>query len=203
MFCAHCGKPIAEGCNFCSNCGAKHSNSQALQQDELQTLSHLIDFFAKKQPQYDEYVALSTCIRDIHYSRTPLIFAIVLSALSPYILAANVMTLPGTPVWLFLIPAIFMLVAIFLFKWASKIRGEANQKLNEAKSRQQQIAEELYQYYRSYPNCPVSTEYTNPNTLTEIKQIILSGRASTIQDALRIHGEDLYRQKCNGFSQQA
>ena len=55
--------------------------------------------------------------------------------------------------------------------------------------------------YAEYPLCPIGPEYSNPDVLYALLQVIQSGRADTIKEALNILIDDSYRQKMQEYSQ--
>ena len=79
---------------------------------------------------------------------------------------------------LFCIPGFAMIAGGVLMKINNR------RKLAHYRQEYANLALELSNHYRAYPNCPVGPEYSNPRILWGILRILQSGRADTIRDSL-------------------
>ena len=207
MFCQKCGNQINSNAEFCPKCGKPLSpqanasgrvssvqQRQQIRQDELDEIDKMINYFSKKQNQYDEYD--DVCIRlNPNYIKMRIwlpILGIVMGFFGILNLA-NRSFLYGT---------FFTLEAIGLvFTFILNIRARHKNSIVSTK-RYYDLSDELYQHYLNYGSCFVSPDYSNPSNLIAIKQTIQSGRADTITDALNILLDDQHKATMEAYSAQ-
>lgn len=73
-FCSKCGKQLQEGSNFCDGCGAsvnintQVNPTQETRKSSLEEMDKMINYFSKKQAQYDEY---DNCVEQLSYYSNP------------------------------------------------------------------------------------------------------------------------------------
>lgn len=107
------------------------------------------------------------------------------------------------PMWLCGIVFFGGLTMIIMFIITSVVRAN---NYSRALSRYEALSAELMDHYSAYlasrGHCLVSPEYTNPHNLAEILNVIRSGRADTIRDAVNILVEDAHRFNMRAIARQ-
>ncbi|MCR4814775.1 MAG: zinc ribbon domain-containing protein [Lachnospiraceae bacterium] len=149
------------------------------------------DYFSKKEKEYYELDKLNKRInhlmRNSQYSNS-LVAGILLTIVGavPIILhilkyinfEANIAIVYILGL-LFLVPGIIMLI-FNLIKIPLRIKAIS------LEPRKNELIDELQQYYRKYPGIvPVGIEYTTPDMIYQIGEMIRTGKASTFEGALR------------------
>lgn len=213
MFCQHCGKPLPDGAAFCPACGGGISapatdyqaQKQAVRDSEIAVLRDAIRHFEQKRQQYAAYD--NACAMFNHYARgarsTLIAFGAVLLSLSVLILA--VVVAPEiiyerqtvTDLWVVLFGA--LAPGIIMLTVGISLKVNCRRQYVRYYAQCTQLADELYAHYTEYYNCPVGQEYTNPAVLTVILDVLQSGRADTIKDALNIALNDVNRRRMDAY----
>ena len=207
MFCSKCGHQVADNTHFCPNCGNSISAAQvpvpeapsvpdpmmqyqiqknAVRQSEYRVLDHLIAHFSQKTEQYDDYDTATEAVN--YYSRGArkglIVWGAILTAFGFIFLLSlfdsQAASLATVGLFMFLLPGLFMIFGGIMMQVANK--------KNYQKSLYvwQQLADELYNHYMAYPNCPVGPEYSNPHILVALRNTLQSGRADTIKECLNL-----------------
>ena len=189
MFCQNCGTQITQNAAFCPICGQPMTASQPQsvssaslrmqnREDELHEINRMIAYFSVKQSQFDELDAVRERLQPKYLRKRPslLVWGII-SAFWGFMFLFN----GGIPIGVALLLGAGAMV--FAFVRSTQIRKE-----NYAAARQRfyELSEELERYHAGYGPCIVSVAYANPYTLAAIRDIIQSGRANTITDALNM-----------------
>lgn len=204
MYCSNCGNIIADTAKFCPSCGQTvpqvqqpssqviyvttpsipyQEQTRAIRQEELQTLDHMIAYFSIKQTQYSSYER--TWKKVVHYARGAKKALIVWGAILAVfgligtIAASTEADGAGLAVaCVMLIPGLIMIAGGILMQIVN--RKNYRNALNEYTN----LVNELTAHYNAYPNCPVGYEYSDPEILYILRNILKSGRTSTIQESL-------------------
>lgn len=194
MFCQKCGQEMPDGAQFCMKCGAKVEKEQPKvmprtvdRNQEIAELEKMIEYFSQKAPQYAEYDTV--CLNVNHYAvgftnvlRVIGILVVVFGSflgvyMSEYTRTAqygNLIVLVMLAIGVGMIVANQMMVKRFR-------HGAA-----ETYQRYDLLTVELYENYMAYGECAIGCEYTNPNNLRAILEMIESGRADTAKDAINM-----------------
>ena len=61
------------------------------------------------------------------------------------------------------------------------------------------LSKELFDHYISYPNCPVGPEYINPQILSLLHSVLLSGRADTVKESINLVIDETHRAKVREY----
>ncbi len=207
MFCSNCGNQVADGTRFCPHCGGGIASANvsipeapvapdpmmqyqmqknAVRHSEMRELDRLIGHFSQKADQYDDYDIATAAVN--HYSRgarkAMIVWGAILAAFGFIFLLAQfdseAAPLAVVGLFLFLLPGAFMIFGGIMMQVANK------KNYQQALEVWQQLSEELYYHYISYPNCPVGPEYSNPNILMVLRNTLQSGRADTIKECLNL-----------------
>ena len=221
MFCPNCGKENNQKAAFCAECGAvlatltapagftAEINQAARRQDLLTGLGVLATKVNEKADTYERlkeaqrqylsgkeglkgsagktFAAISACI-----GAMMVIWAIemVVSSIAdpanrqPLIVVMFLLAFGGGA----LIPQICYSVSAKGHKkriaFAEKWIPELNQ--------------ELVEFYKTIPNNPLVYEYTNPDTIYALSQLIYLGKADSIKEAILCLDDERYRQSVQG-----
>ena len=63
------------------------------------------------------------------------------------------------------------------------------------------LSQELNDHYNAYPMCPVGAQYSNPEIIEVIMEVMQSGRANTIADAINILINDINQSEMQAYLQ--
>ncbi len=204
MFCPYCGTPVAEKTAFCVNCGGRVTPApqpayaapnpyeaqlqqyqmakEATRQKELEALSAAITHFSQKANAYKDYD--DACKKVNHYAPGAkvalLVWGIIVAAIGLLMLFTDLSegASPEAALLVLFLPG----NAMIAFGIVMKLRSSRN--LERYREQYGHLSVELMNHYLSYPNCPVSPEYTNPEVLIHFYRMIQSGRADTIRDCV-------------------
>ena len=192
-FCKQCGTDIKDA-KFCPSCGAaanedvavnnRHSVNADIRRQSLSEMSDMLKYFGVKQAEYDKQDALEDEIlsREAKGYFGWLIIAAVFALMSfgLYKLGNDSFV---QVVALCILPGIFTAIFILLRKKNAK-------KLRIARKKYEKVTAELEAHYAAFGYCPLGVEYTDPDILAEINDVIRQGRANTPEDALNRLLED-------------
>lgn len=199
MFCQNCGTQIADGVAFCSNCGASVNGAvaapapvapapnvydyqmqkNAIRQGEIDSLQRTMDYFMQKKDTYEMYDAVCTLVN--YYAggakKSLLVWGAIIATFGFF---AAGMGAGGAGVAAFIIPGAAMIVGGILM--------QVNNRKKYAYYQEQyaELSQELYDHYMSYPNCPIGPEYSNPEIIALIMEVLRSGRADTIKESINV-----------------
>lgn len=212
-FCSNCGAEIAEGAKFCPSCGtavnghavaaAADNNVQgAERENSLNELSKIYEYFDKKRSVYDEWNYVTYTISDLSengkqkvarklyfYGSISIILIIVsllLLSLLKTIISPELIELLKS-----LIP---FLILILCFGGLIRASRQQKKKIRELTARKEVLRGEINEYYNNYGNCPIGIEYTFPKDIEHMIDIIRSGRATKLSDALNMMLDDYHKQ---------
>lgn len=219
-FCINCGKEYDEGAMFCTSCGAAVNSSIVTQNKQpynaeslgtdsvksfidarnshIEELTKMCDYFS---PYKDKYNRLYFLINTLSHGYTlvpALIIGIFISstigigmAYPQLIKLIETGEISEIGILGFFIYAIGIAL-IFLF-----IFGTINRNIKRKKNKKecQMLFDELWKYYISYGPCVLGFEYTFPEMLQEIKNIVLSGRVNNTKEAINILLSDRQKQR--------
>ena len=170
-----------------------YEQSVQMRKESLNELSRMIEYFGRKQPQYHEYDQCNARLNKLMRgtSVAPLVWGIIICVFNmlPLVLfASDIFTgrngsnaLGGMIFFgLFFLLGIGLIV-IYICKKAG--RGKEKGRLL---ARVGQLAQELTQYYIAFGYCPLGAEYSNPEILMRVADVLRSGRADSPKEAINI-----------------
>ena len=217
MFCKYCNNIIEDGSNFCPICGSNlvsvnqtsmntsdvtiSSYISNLRQSELQKICDVIAHFTPMRTVYNEYDKTARNICDCHNrSKAPLIWGLILSVFSFIGIMNTIMedsiSDPNSLIYIaiFLVPGTALLTLFFVGGYTKRKELETSIALYC------ELSSILMKHYKTYEDCPVGPQYTNPDNLLAIKNTIISGRADSIKEALNILIDYSYRKRVQDYS---
>lgn len=212
-FCSNCGAEIAEGAKFCPSCGTAvngqavsavaDSNSQLLdKENSLNELSKMYEYFDKKRSVYDEWNYISYSISDLSENGKKKLtgkfymyggIAIILIIVSLFLLSL-LKTIIGSEIIELLKSLIPFLLILLSFVGLIRASRQQKKKIRELTARKEVLRGEINEYYNNYGNCPIGIEYTFPKDIEHMIDIIRSGRATKLSDALNMMLDDYHKQ---------
>lgn len=230
-FCSNCGAKVEAGNRFCIGCGSPVEQTAVvpapvyvpvsaiaqqgnLRQQSIIEINRMIQYFSKKQAQYDEY---DDCCEKISYYSNPRsrvsvrggrgtifkVFGLIMTigggiyclfslmVMAVYSKASRAdpeavafMVIP----WVVLAAGIAFLIVsgIKSRAYAGRVKAERERLLRYYEERCDALASELSTYFFNYGYCPVAASYTNPRILQLIRDPINLGRADTIKEAINV-----------------
>lgn len=213
MFCSNCGKQVSDTSAFCIFCGNQiqakgqynteiyksNLSRNNIRNEEVKELKRMINYFSLKQNNI--YQALEECSfrlkrLDEQKSRALLVFGIIFTASFGVFLLSVLSHFEKTKdvgITLFLLVFFFLFTAapgILMISGYKKYSRAFEAKREVVLKEYHNIANEFKNQYLAYQNCPIGIEYCTPEFLTCLLEIILSGRADTIKEALNLVIDD-------------
>ena len=168
----------------------------AVRQSEISALTDVYNYFNVKRSEFEEYDAVCTLMN--HYAKGAkgalLVWGIIVTVMSFMFLGIGGSGAVGAFL-LFFIPGAAMIAGGILMKINNK------RKLAYYQDRYAILSDELYNYYMSYPSCPVGAEYVNPEILEVIMGVLNSGRADTIKEAINVLIAEANQAEMNAYLQ--
>lgn len=165
---------------------------QKARQDSINELAKMISYFGQKADRFREYEITQNKVAVLERGtgKAPLVWGILLiiffGIMDVFTVAAiisadgplSVALIIGGIIGIFILLGI-LLIVIFIVKNSS-----TKKKYAAEKTKLTDIAYELTNYYVSYGYCPLGIEYSNPDILIKVTDIIRAGRAINPQDAV-------------------
>lgn len=213
MYCPYCQTVLVDDAVFCSQCGKRvkanpvqpaavpvnpqmqqyQAQKDAIRDSELTLLNRLMQHFSQKQSAYDLYDTV--CERVNHFakgcSNALLIWGSILVSFSLLLILMFIPEIQEGVLPIEELPEVLAVMGILIFgpgimMIIGGILMKVNNKRQLTKYRQQYagLSYELRQHFLSYPNCPISPEYTNPRVLVKLQNLITSGRTDTVKESL-------------------
>ena len=181
-FCKQCGTDMGDA-KFCPNCGASTESITAVQQTPgadshqrcLADFQHMMGYFGAKADRYKELDTVSAEVK-MREEKTN----------GGWIVMAVISLLIGI-----FSKAVFFYIAVAGFVAGFVLTRKKNKdKLAIALAKQQDLTQELQQYYDDYGYCSISQKYTHPDILPELYDIVADHRAITPTDTINIYIAD-------------
>lgn len=184
--CKQCGTDL-NGARFCPNCGASATGDLVqhgyagvpmgadTRQRSLADMEHMLNYFGANKQMYDDFEAVSKEVED-RSTR----------GYGGWIGTAIMSVLIGV----FAEAAFFYVAAVAFVAMFVMLKKKNKGKLAIAVAKQNDLKNQLEEYYNAYGYCSVGLEYTKPSTLQALYELVRKGRASTPGDAINIYLAD-------------
>jgi hypothetical protein len=208
--CNECGYEN-HGRRICKRCGAPldlSAEKNGISVDDLPDMSlyevnkelkKLIRYFDFMRAQYSEY---EFCNQKLDYldkkGYVPigvLVFGIIMMGVTTWLsvlVALRAFKLyNGLILWL----AMFFVDGLYAAVAYSRSLKDNRKKIKKYLGREVELAKQLTNYYNDYGPCLLEAKYTDPRILDRLQNIIKSGRASSLEQALDLLFEDSGRTK--------
>lgn len=208
--CNECGYEN-HGRRICKRCGAPldlSAEKNGISVDDLPDMSlyevnkelkKLIRYFDFMRAQYSEY---EFCNQKLDFldkkGYVPigvLIFGIIMMGVTTWLsvlVALRAFKLyNGLILWL----AMFFVDGLYSAVAYSRSLKDNRKKIKKYLGREVELAKQLTNYYNDYGPCLLEAKYTDPRILDRLQNIIKSGRASSLEQALDLLFEDSGRTK--------
>lgn len=208
--CNECGYEN-HGRRICKRCGAPldlSAEKNGISIDDLPDISlyevnrelkKLIRYFDFMRAQYSEY---EFCNQKLDFldkkGYVPigvLVFGIIMMGVTTWLsvlVALRAFKLyNGLILWL----AMFFVDGLYAAVAYSRSLKDSRKKIKKYLGREVELAKQLTNYYNDYGPCLLEAKYTDPRILDRLQNIIKSGRASSLEQALDLLFEDSGRTK--------
>lgn len=181
------GQPVAGGYVYPTQPLMYNQGFAQAREQALAELNVILNHFAPKVDVFQRYENVNKDIQKFSQtSKAPIVWGIIIALLGigllldgifgvkhsadkiPYFIAAGVFALIGAG-----------LIVLFVFK-LKKHKQKREELIVEAG----ELSNQLTLLYNGCGNCPVAPEYTDPRILFKLQAIIISGRCSSIPEAL-------------------
>lgn len=208
--CNECGYEN-HGRRICKRCGAPldlSAEKNGISIDELPDISlyevnrelkKLIRYFDFMRAQYSEYEfcnqKLDLLDKKGYVPIGVLVFGIIMMGVTTWLsvlVALRAFKLyNGLILWL----AMFFVDGLYAAVAYSRSLKDNRKKIKKYLGREVELAKQLTNYYNDYGPCLLEAKYTDPRILDRLQNIIKSGRASSLEQALDLLFEDSGRTK--------
>lgn len=210
-FCSNCGAEIAEGAKFCPSCGTAvngqsvevvaDNNSQLSEREKsLDELSKMMEYFSQKKDLYGR-LKNNQILTEIEwgYGKKPkkmdgvwkFLGMIPLICGWLYFLWDSIDSGWSIDISVLIVPFSCMIFSLLIQGYGKK---KKTQKLKQLAQEKERLLQELQDYYNAYKNCPIGIEYTDPIDIEKIMDIVRSGRATRISDAINTILDDIHKE---------
>ena len=204
MYCTNCGAEIREESRFCKSCGVeikKFSKKQetyntayqsqtyhSVRKESMEQLRDMYNYFSVKEAAYEELINLDIELSSpIQVSNKGKIWGLILtifgSCCVPLAIAAH-------SIEAFIAVIIILGPGIFLLTSRSRKIKRIQLDRENKRQRMQVIAEDVVAHYNNYGPCPIGVEFTDPKSLEALYEVIRSGRADTLKEAINVLAAD-------------
>ena len=171
----------------------------SIRQSEIASLANCYEHFNQKRETFKEYDRIGQRVN--YYARGAKSALIVWGGI---IAGFNLILLtgfassepPASVVFMFLLGMLIGGVMIF-GGIMMKVKNKKNRALVE--SEYIRLSQELNDHYNAYPMCPVGAEYANPEILELIMNVLNSGRADTIKEAINVLIAEVNQAEMNAY----
>ncbi|MDY6339585.1 MAG: hypothetical protein SPL61_08110 [Saccharofermentans sp.] len=208
--CNECGYEN-HGRRICKRCGAPldlSAEKNGISVDDLPDISlyevnrelkKLIRYFDFMRAQYSEYEfcnqKLDLLDKKGYVPIGVLVFGIIMMGVTTWLsvlVALRAFKLyNGLILWL----AMFFVDGLYAAVAYSRSLKDNRKKIKKYLGREVELAKQLTNYYNDYGPCLLEAKYTDPRILDRLQNIIKSGRASSLEQALDLLFEDSGRTK--------
>ncbi len=157
--------------------------------DALDELQRAYQWFSKKQREYDEYDSISNRLPRMNRvgKRALLIWGCIIASVSLMMTFVLISQKDESfPVGLIgILIGAAMILGFFLI--------EANRKKTVAQlnNRLEQLGQELTEHFIAFGKCSFGAEYSNPQIISRILNLVRSGRADSVKEGINIMLSDL------------
>ena len=193
-FCSNCGCELSSTTKFCPSCGTAIGNVAVAVKEKEETvaataiskrdMAFLYTYFLQKDNEYKEYDALS--VKITKYGKLRKYISVLFLAVFGIVPATSEVSKELSTVlsalWIILDIGVIVGLKILL-----------SSKLKKSKARMEELNQILSEHYNAYGSCPIGIEYTRPSDIAQIQDVIRSGRAETISEALNIIIDDIHK----------
>ncbi len=219
MFCGNCGTRISDGLRFCPYCGVQiqdiaeervvpyASRETGFMEEEftrrgreaaINELERAYDWFSEKQSKYREYDSLSKRLPKMNRvgKRALMIWGCIIASFSLLYLLIIAYTMlsrnssEGLGIMLAL-PIVGLLIGAAMIIGFFMLDAKRRKAVHALQQKQTKIAEELTQHYIDFGPCSFGAEYSNPEIINTILNLVRSGRADSVKEGINIMISDL------------
>ncbi len=203
-FCSKCGYHFEDGAEFCPKCGSKvegnvvHGGSFVdgdAMMDRMHTINEytkIRDYFLVKADRYEELAEAEFVLANsnIKYSKGRVIWGAILLGLGVIGLIAAI---AEPRIGAFIICAVLFAFGGIMFSSYFKKTNAVKRMVEENTKIRDEATKELMQYYMAYGICPIGFEFTYPDKIEAIGNVLKEGSAYTFKEAIQIVKEDEHR----------
>lgn len=176
------------------------NGSSAMRNGALTELSKMHQYFSKVQSKYDEFDRINETLPKMNRvgKKPMLVFGIITLSIALIftVVAANTHSeLAITPCVLFSIIGFGLLGGFIAIEIVRKKR------VQNYNNRLIQLSKELMYHYNNYGKCQLGADYTNPRIIEKLYDMVQSGRADTIKEAVNQLLSDMRMNEMAGYAQ--
>lgn len=195
-FCSKCGTEISESTKFCPNCGQsvnfelspsgknEVAGSKLSAKDEI---AKIYDYFSQRQDLYQRFDSLTEKINGIP-QRIKLFRFLACGIFIVFLIIA--MMYKNQKV----LETIMGVILAASFGWYFYYRFiKSRLTLKKLNSERDSVNSEILDYYNAYGDCALGVEYTRIQDIQLIADMLRSGRATSIADALNLIIDDEHK----------
>lgn len=208
MFCSNCGKEITENSKFCPHCGSAVNQIEETKTRDVAQGNGLLDklsdckiYFSQISALYDFHRIGSKLINNTVWIKK------VNSKFTEGIICLLLGVITFIPTFKYIIenewvPLIFLwevVIAEIVFAIVGGVMTLIYKKHKSTiafyKEKMPVIDGKIADYYNKYSDCPISIEYSDPNTIERIISYLNSGRAENIKEAINVYEDECHKEQ--------
>jgi len=213
MFCAKCGKEINDRANFCQYCGTsikltdnelddvKGSSFAQEKKADILKLKKCLEHFGEIRDVYEKYSEHWNIKRELDsldgctFFLGVIVCGAILSFLGTLLFSIFVYNLPSSV-------GLFLTLALPFVFW---FLGVIHRKKKKAyiQNQLEDIYKIIEQHYQKYEDCPLAIGNTSPSRIEEYINLIETGRADSIKEAINLQIDDEHKTKMLRLQQEA
>lgn len=157
-----------------------------IRQSEISSLNQAFNYFYQKKAEFDAYDEACNMVN--YYSQGAksglIVWGAIIASIGLISSLSYVEHQSAGGLFAILCCTVFPAIAMIFGGIKMKVNNRKN--LNHYQEEYSRLSQELYTYYTNYPGCPIGPEYANPDIITLIMEVLRSGRADTIKEAINV-----------------
>lgn len=188
-FCPNCGTPVGNEVMVSGNTSVIYGQPKSERQMALDELDAIKEHFNFIFPEYAEHLAKTL---ELEMLKKKKILRWIFTM--PLWFLGALFTVDFIPTRF--LQVIYLLASVILpIVIPIRRKKQTTQKIKNLEKEADELAEKVVAHYNSYNGeCPIGLEFYNLPSLDEIRNIITSGRANTIQQALNLMLDDRHKE---------
>lgn len=192
-FCPNCGTPVGNEVMVSGNTSVIYGQPKSERQMALDELDAVIDHFSYVEDEFNELIEKTNQIENLKQKKIlRWVFSMPIFVLVVALLGGTVLTkLPDFVALVLLVVAIVLPIALPIY-----LKIQNAKEIKALDKYTDTLTEKVMDNYNSFNGeCPVGFNFYNPVSLSWLRELITSGRASTVSQAMNLMMDDIHKNK--------